>query len=133
MRAQTRKAIDQWNGRCSAEIAATVLAGAWKPSIIHQLDDHGVLRFGELGRLNPGLSDRGLTRVLGELVDDGLVERTEYPQVPPKVEYRLTARGEGAQRVLDVMAEWGRDFADGTQPGPTPPAGNAGTSRSAGP
>lgn len=111
MRAQTAKAVRQWRDACAAEIAATVLAGAWKPSIMHELYTAGVLRFGELARRTPGLTDKGLTRQLRELEDDGLIDRRVYPQVPPKVEYRLTALGSEAQSVLDVMAAWGRMYA----------------------
>jgi DNA-binding HxlR family transcriptional regulator len=112
MRAQTLKVVQQWRDTCAAEIAATVLAGAWKPFIMHELRQDGVLRFGELARRTPGLTDRGLTRQLRELEDDGLVSRKVYPQVPPKVDYRLTALGVEAQGVLDVMARWGMAYAD---------------------
>nr|WP_304456048.1 winged helix-turn-helix transcriptional regulator [Amycolatopsis sp. M39] len=88
-----------------------VLGGAWKPSILHALAKHGVLRFGELSRLLPDLTDRVLTRQLRELEADGLLRRVVYPQVPPKVEYSLTEWGENAQEVLNVMAVWGRSYA----------------------
>ncbi|GAA4178133.1 helix-turn-helix domain-containing protein [Gryllotalpicola koreensis] len=111
MRPQTQKAVQLWRDRCAAEIAATVLAGAWKPFIMHELRRESVLRFGELARRTPGLTDRGLTRQLRELEADGLVSRTVYPEVPPKVEYRLTDLGVEAQGVLDAMARWGLAYA----------------------
>ncbi|NYI71718.1 DNA-binding HxlR family transcriptional regulator [Naumannella cuiyingiana] len=117
MRAQTEKAVREWQHTCAAEIAATVLAGAWKPVIMHELREAGVLRFRELARRTGGLSERGLTRQLRELEEDGLVARQVYPQVPPKVEYRLTEVGEEAQEVLDVMARWGRGYAARFGPG----------------
>nr|WP_304572008.1 MULTISPECIES: helix-turn-helix domain-containing protein [unclassified Amycolatopsis] len=88
-----------------------VLGGAWKPSILHALAEHGVLRFGELSRLLSDLTDRVLTRQLRELEADGLLRRVVYPQVPPKVEYSLTDLGENAQEVLNAMAAWGRSYA----------------------
>nr|WP_304504585.1 helix-turn-helix domain-containing protein [Amycolatopsis sp. FU40] len=88
-----------------------VLGGAWKPSILHALAEHGVLRFGELSRLLSDLTDRVLTRQLRELESDGLLRRVVYPQVPPKVEYSLTELGENAQEVLNAMAAWGRSYA----------------------
>jgi DNA-binding HxlR family transcriptional regulator len=114
MRPQTRKAVTSWKGTCAAEITATVLCGAWKPTIMHELDRHGVLRFGQLSRLLPGLTDRVLTRQLRELEEDGIVRRVVYPQVPPKVEYDLTELGHNAQHVLDVMAKWGDSYAQTT-------------------
>lgn len=111
MRPQTHKAVTSWKGACAAEITATVLCGAWKPTIMHELDRHGVLRFGQLSRLLPGLTDRVLTRQLRELEEDGLIRRVVYPQVPPKVEYDLTELGRNAQHVLNVMAKWGDRYA----------------------
>ncbi|MFD2470051.1 winged helix-turn-helix transcriptional regulator [Amycolatopsis silviterrae] len=111
MRPQVEKAVRTWRTTCAAEITTMVLGGAWKPSILHELADHGVLRFGELSRLLSGLTDRVLTRQLRELEADGLLRRVVYPQVPPKVEYSLTELGENAQKVLNAMAAWGRSYA----------------------
>ncbi|WP_406636607.1 winged helix-turn-helix transcriptional regulator [Amycolatopsis sp. WGS_07] len=111
MRPPVEKAVRTWRKTCAAEITTMVLGGAWKPSILHELADHGVLRFGELSRLLPGLTDRVLTRQLRELEADGLLHREVYPQVPPKVEYSLTELGENAQEVLNAMAAWGRSYA----------------------
>ncbi|MDF0528479.1 helix-turn-helix domain-containing protein [Tsukamurella sp. 8F] len=110
MRAHIEKVIDAWESRCSAEIAVAVLGGAWKPSILHALDRATVLRFGELTRELGEPSPRVLTRQLRELEQDGLVSRQVYPEVPPRVEYRLTDLGTGAQDLLDAMAAWGIGF-----------------------
>jgi DNA-binding HxlR family transcriptional regulator len=74
---------------CPVEAALHMISGKWKPRIIHELF-RGTKRFGELQRLLPGISRHVLTTQLRELETDNIVERTVYPTVPPKVEYRLT-------------------------------------------
>lgn len=104
--------MEEWSERCSAEIAVTVLGGAWKPIVMHELDRNGVLRFGELSRAVGEPSPRVLTRQLRELEQDGLVARTVYPEVPPRVEYWLTDLGRSANSALDGMARWGAEYAE---------------------
>lgn len=123
MRLRIEHLARTWTGTCSAEIAVAVLGGAWKPSILHALREREVLRFGELGRLLGNPAPRVLTRQLRELEEDGLISRAVYAEVPPRVEYRLTELGNGAQGLLDAMAEWGVQYAaaatDGAQSPPT--------------
>ncbi len=111
LRPRTANAVRSWATSCPAEIAVAVLGGAWKPSILHQLESHSVLRFGELGRAIGDPSPRVLTRQLRELEDDGLINRVVYPEVPPRVEYSLTALGESASGVLSGLTSWGSDYA----------------------
>lgn len=111
MREKTARIIAEWGDACDAEISIAVLGGAWKPSILSLLDEHEVLRFGELGRLLDEPTARVLTRQLRELEDDGLIIRTVYPQVPPKVEYRLSDLGRGALPVIDALTGWGGGYA----------------------
>ena len=73
------------------EAAFRMLEGRWKMVIVFQLFDREVLRFSELQRAIPGISEKMLIQQLRDLERDGIVGRTVYPQVPPKVEYRLTA------------------------------------------
>lgn len=111
MREKTARIIREWGDSCDAEISIAVLGGAWKPSILGLLDEHDVLRFGELSRLLDEPTARVLTRQLRELEDDGLVTRTVYRQVPPKVEYRLSDLGRGAMPVVDALTAWGGGYA----------------------
>ena len=74
--------------------------------ILFHLFDRQVLRFSELERAIPGVSQKMLTQQLRELERDGLVDRTVYPQIPPKVEYQLTAWGEALCPTLDSLLEW---------------------------
>jgi DNA-binding HxlR family transcriptional regulator len=88
------------------EAAFEMLEGRWKTVIIFHLFDRSVLRFSELERAIPGVSQKMLIQQLRELERDGIVQRTVYPQVPPKVEYRLTDWGQAMCPALDTLLEW---------------------------
>ncbi|WNQ11386.1 helix-turn-helix domain-containing protein [Paenibacillus aurantius] len=90
----------------SVELTLKVIGGKWKPVILCHLTD-GVHRFGELKREMPDITQKMLTQQLRELEQDGIIDRTVYQQVPPKVEYSLTEYGQTLKEVLVVMAEWG--------------------------
>ena len=66
-----------------------------------------VVRFNELKRYINGISYKTLSLSLKELETDGLILRKEYPQIPPKVEYSLSARGQSLMPILDALCEWG--------------------------
>lgn len=88
------------------EAAFRMLEGRWKVVIIFHLFDRGTLRFSELERAIPAVSQKMLTQQLRDLERDGIVERTVYAEVPPKVEYRLTQWGEAMCPALDSLLEW---------------------------
>ena len=88
------------------EAAFRMLEGRWKMVIVFNLFDGSVLRFSELERAIPGVSQKMLIQQLRELERDGIVQRQVYPQVPPKVEYSLTAWGEAMCPALDSLLEW---------------------------
>ena len=88
------------------EAAFRILEGRWKMMIIFQLFARTVLRFSELERAIRGVSQKMLIQQLRELERDGVVERKVYPQVPPKVEYRLTPWGQAMCPALDALLEW---------------------------
>ncbi|MEM7378895.1 MAG: helix-turn-helix domain-containing protein [Pseudomonadota bacterium] len=92
-----------------------VVGGKWKPVILFCLS-HGINRFGALRRAIPGITKHMLTQQLRELESDGIVTRTVYAEVPPRVDYALTARGASLRTVIAAMKRWGeRDLA--TEPG----------------
>jgi DNA-binding HxlR family transcriptional regulator len=91
---------------CPAETTLAVIGGRWKVVLLYHLRQ-GTKRFSELKRALKGISQKMLTQQLREMERDGIVSRTVYPQVPPKVEYRLTPRGESLQPVVDAMCRWG--------------------------
>src|ERR1700676_3283988 len=90
-----------------AEQALKVLEGRWKMIIIFHLFTQPVLRFSELERAIPAVSQKMLIQQLRELERDGVVRRTVHPQVPPKVEYDLTEVGKALCPALDALLEWG--------------------------
>ena len=90
-----------------AEAALKLIEGRWKLVILFHLFDKGVLRFSELERAIPAVSQKMLIQQLRELERDGIVSRAVYPQVPPKVEYGLTEWGREMCPALDALLEWG--------------------------
>jgi DNA-binding HxlR family transcriptional regulator len=95
--------------RCSVALTVEMIGGKWKSVILYYLLD-GTLRFSELRRKIPGITQRMLTLQLRELEADGIVARTVHPVVPPRVEYRLTPFGLSLEPVLRQMAEWGKRY-----------------------
>ncbi|GAB4158153.1 MAG: helix-turn-helix domain-containing protein [Candidatus Dojkabacteria bacterium] len=83
-----------------------VIGGKWKSLILWSLSK-GTMRFGQLNREIAGVTQKMLTQQLRELEEDGLVVRTVYPEVPPRVEYSISDYGKTLAPVLDSMAAWG--------------------------
>ena len=96
---------------CPVEAALDVLGGRWKPIILWWLHQK-TLRFSELRRQIPGVTEKMLTQQLRELEADGIVHRRVYPTVPPKVEYSLTDHGRSLRRALNAMCAWGKLHMD---------------------
>ncbi|WP_027134514.1 winged helix-turn-helix transcriptional regulator [Geminicoccus roseus] len=91
---------------CPVEATLSLIDGKWKGVILFHLLD-STLRFNEIRRRVPSVTQRMLTNQLRELEADGLVERQVYAQVPPKVEYRLSERGRTLAPVIDALKRWG--------------------------
>lgn len=89
------------------EDALRFIAGRWKLVILFHLFGGKVLRFSDLERAIPGISQKMLIQQLRQLEVDGLVRRVVYPQVPPKVEYALTSWGQSLCPALDALLQWG--------------------------
>jgi DNA-binding HxlR family transcriptional regulator len=104
---------DRKNGRkavtCPVETTLGVIGGRWKVLVLHHLLE-GTKRFSELTRALQGVSARTLSKQLRELEADGVIDRRVYPQIPPKVEYSLTASGRKLKPVLLAMHRWGEQF-----------------------
>ncbi|OHV41514.1 MULTISPECIES: winged helix-turn-helix transcriptional regulator [Pseudofrankia] len=111
---------------CPIARAVRVLDGKWTMLIIRDLLG-GVRRFSELRASLVGISPKTLTDRLRELEGGGLVTRTVYAEIPPRVEYRLTETGRRLGPVVDALAVWGAGLADG----PREAAGTVGTRTSA--
>jgi DNA-binding HxlR family transcriptional regulator len=95
------------NPRCSVGLTVEMVGGKWKGVILYFLLD-GTLRFSELRKKIPGITQRMLTLQLRELEADGLVDRRVYPVVPPRVEYTLSPFGRTLEPVMRAMADWGK-------------------------
>ncbi len=91
---------------CPVEVTLGLIDGKWKGVVLFHLCD-GTLRFNELRRRVRGATQRVLTRQLRELEADGLVIRTIYAEVPPRVEYRLSAKGETLRPIIAALKAWG--------------------------
>lgn len=96
---------------CPVEVAVSVLGGTWKLTLVKHLLT-GTRRFNELGRLVPLANTKTLTRQLRELEEDGIIQRTVYPEVPPRVEYALTELGRSLEPIVNAMDTWGASFAE---------------------
>ena len=88
------------------ERAVSVLEGRWKLLIVHHLFVRAPLRFSELERAIPQVTQKMLIQQLRALEQDGVVERIDYRQVPPKVEYRLTTLGQDLEPALNALHAW---------------------------
>lgn len=91
---------------CAVEVTLGLIDGKWKGVILFHLQE-GLLRFGELRRKMPGITQRMLTKQLRALEEDGLITRTVYPEVPPRVEYALSQTGQRLRPVIDALRAWG--------------------------
>jgi|TARA_Y100001970_G_scaffold207329_1_gene252586 DNA-binding HxlR family transcriptional regulator len=90
------------------EVTLDVIGGKWKAVLAYHIIQ-GPQRFSELKRLVPGITEKMLTQQLRELERDGVVSRTVFAEVPPRVEYRITEHGASLQPVLAAMCSWGRE------------------------
>jgi DNA-binding HxlR family transcriptional regulator len=102
-----RKIGSETVGECPCEYALRYIGGAWKILIVAVLDRAKIHRYAELKRVLRGVTPKILTQQLREMERDGLIQRTVYAEVPPKVEYRLTPFGETLRPVIDAMYSWG--------------------------
>ena len=91
---------------CPVKLTTDVIGGKWKPLILFYLET-GTKRFGELGKLIPGMTKKMLTQHLRDLERDEVISRKVYAVVPPKVEYSLTKHGESLKPILKLMSAWG--------------------------
>ncbi len=96
---------------CPVEAALEAIGGKWKGIILHHLRSD-TLRFNELKRLIPGVTQRMLTKQLRELESDQIIHRKVYAEVPPKVEYSMTEFGLTLSPTLDALQAWGEEYIE---------------------
>lgn len=93
---------------CGVEAALTVIAGKWKLPVIHFLMSE-TRRYGELKRCVGKVTDKVLIQQLKELEADGVVERTDHGEIPPRVDYALTPFGRSLAACLCPLTTWGQE------------------------
>ena len=91
---------------CGLDATLRIIAGKWKPLIVYFLSQEP-RRYGELRRAVRGVSDKMLIQQLKELEADGIVRRTDYKEVPPRVDYTLTPLGRSLAEALEPLCTWG--------------------------
>lgn len=94
---------------CTVERAVQVIDGKWTTLILRDLLQ-GTRRFGELRAGLTGISPKTLTDRLRDLESHGVLIRTIYPEIPPRVEYTLTEKGRALGGVVQALAQWGQDW-----------------------
>ena len=107
-----RKVYTPSTAASDVEAVLHLLEGRWKLIILFHLFDGKVQRFSDFERLIPGISQKMLAQQLRQLEADGIVVRKIYPQVPPKVEYRLTTWGQALCPALDALLKWAEQRGD---------------------
>ncbi len=95
---------------CYFELALQIIGGKWKSIILYHLGKEKVLRYGELKKKMPNITEKMLTQQLKDLQKDNMVLRKMYHQVPPKVEYSLTPFGDTVMPALLKLRDWGITF-----------------------
>ncbi len=95
------------------EITLKMIGGKCKPLILYMLIEDGPMRFKDLMGSVTQISQKTLTNQLRELAADGLITREAFSEIPPRVEYRATPRGETLFPILELMCEWGEKNNDG--------------------
>ncbi|MEX5634063.1 winged helix-turn-helix transcriptional regulator [Parafrankia sp. FMc2] len=108
--------------RCPVEVTIEVVGGKWTAVILAHLKENDRLRFTQIRRLVPDVTEKMLTQRLRELEKIGIVERTLVSATPPHVEYALTAEGRSLAPMLQSMWEWGQQWAQTHQLSIRPPA-----------
>lgn len=88
-----------------------IIGGKWKMRILYELSCDSILRYGALKRNLAPITHKMLSSQLKELEKDDMIIRTEYPQLPPKVEYTLSDKGKTFVPIINVMCNWGKEHA----------------------
>lgn len=96
--------------KCPLTYALNLIGGKWRLPIIWALSKNGTMRYNELKRSIDGITNMMLTQALKELEQYSIIKRVQYMEVPPRVEYSLTMKGEELIPALKALAHWGNDM-----------------------
>ncbi len=97
---------------CEIEVTLHMIGGKYKPLILYLLSEASPMRFSKLRARIQQISQKTLTNQLRELEADGLIHRTVFAQVPPRVEYAITEKGHSLLPILELMCHWGEKHRD---------------------
>lgn len=99
---------------CPVATTVQLIGSKWKLLILRDLMTEKK-RYNELRRSLDGISQKVLTATLKSMVEDGIIIRTAYPEVPPRVEYSLSEIGESLRPIIDIMGQWGTYYKETLQ------------------
>ena len=105
--AKRRLVMEREPNLCRVDDGLDTLTGKWKLVILLHIVKNRTMRFSDLMKAIPKITQKILTKSLREMEDDDLIKRTSYPTIPPKVEYSLTEHGEELIPIIDSLHEWG--------------------------
>ncbi|WP_019244449.1 MULTISPECIES: winged helix-turn-helix transcriptional regulator [Bacillus] len=97
---------------CPIEYAIDLCGGKWKTRIICLITSNGTMRYNAIRKELSSVTDTVLASTLKELIAEGVVTRKQYNQMPPKVEYILTEKGESLKPILQSICQWSRTYTD---------------------
>lgn len=97
---------------CPLRLTMSLIESKWKSCILDELRDSRPLRPSEIHKCLPEAAPRVLDLQLKEMVEDGLVEKTIYPELPPRSEYRISSLGQSLLPIIDLMLRWGEEHMD---------------------
>jgi len=95
------------SSECGIDYTLSIMGGKWKPLILWFLAKNGTKRYGEIRKFIPTVTNKMLSQQLKELVADDLIHRKDFKVIPPKVEYKITSKGNTLVPILDFMCAWG--------------------------
>lgn len=107
---EVRRGICTNAGNCPVTSLLVMLQGKWKFRIIYEMCIRSPIRFGELRKNIKGITNTMLTSSLRELERDGLITRIQYNEIPPRVEYSLTEKGEALLPIFYAITQWGLKY-----------------------
>ena len=96
------------NGNCPVTPLLLMLQGRWKSQLMYEMCIYDTVRFGQLKKDLPGITNTMLTKALRELEEDGLIHREQFNEIPPHVEYSLTEQGKELWPILHRLVHWAK-------------------------
>ena len=109
---KVRQGIVTKDGNCPVTPLLLMLQGRWKSQLMYELCIYDTVRFGQLKKDLPGITNTMLTKALRELEEDGLISREQFNEIPPHVEYSLTQMGRDLLPVFYAIMNWGFQYED---------------------